>query len=101
MVHQEFDIGANHYAFIGGDWAYSDEFNSLVGDNPLFDVDSYSVVRLRGGFAPQDDSWRISAWVDNAFDEEYYTAVSPSNDSNVRILGRERTYGLSFEYNWE
>ena len=33
-------------------------------------------------------------------DENYYTAVSPSNDANVDIMGRERTYGVSFQYNW-
>ncbi|MEH6549333.1 MAG: TonB-dependent receptor [Pseudomonadales bacterium] len=100
MVHHEFDVSDNMYVFVGGDWSYSDKFNSLVGNDPVFDVDSYHVLKLRAGLASADDSWRVTAWVDNATDENYYTAVSPSNDSNVNILGRERLFGVSFQYNW-
>ena len=101
MVHHEINLNRTYYAFVGGDWAYSDEFNSLVGDNPVFTVDSYNVLNLRGGFVAEDNSWQVTAWVKNLTDEEYFTAVSPSNDANVHILGRERTFGLSLQYNWE
>jgi len=101
MVHHEIDINENYYAFVGGDWSYSDEFNSLVGNNPVFTVDSYSVLNLRGGFASSDNSWQTTLWVNNVTDEDYYTAVSPSNDANVKIMGRERTFGVTFQYNWE
>ena len=37
----------------------------------------------------------------NASDEDYYTAVSPTNDVNVKMLGRERMFGATFQYNWE
>ena len=100
MVHHEIDFGSDHYAFLGGDWAYSDSFNTLVGNDPVFTVDSYSVLNVRGGFAPRDDRWRVTMWVTNVTDEDYFTALSPSNDANVRILGRERIYWASLQYNW-
>ena len=101
MVHHEIDINENLYAFVGGDWAYSDDFNSLVGDNPVFEVDSYNVVNLNGGLATMNSAWLLRLWVKNVTDEDYYTTVSPSNDANVRILGRERTFGATLQYNWE
>ncbi|MGI9292602.1 MAG: TonB-dependent receptor [Pseudomonadales bacterium] len=100
MVHHEIGLSDSLKMFVGGDVAYSDEFNSLVGNLPAFDVDSYSVLNLKAGLANSNDKWRVTAWVNNVADEDYYTAVSPSNDSNVRVLGRERTYGVSFKYNW-
>ena len=101
LVHHEIELGNERYAFIGGDWAYSDAFNSLVGNDPVFTVDSYNVLNLRGGFAPLDDRWRVTLWVNNVTDEEYFTALSPSNDANVKVMGRERTFGASFQYNWD
>ena len=101
MVHHEFNISEAMYGFVGGDWAYSSGFNSLVGDNPAFDVDSFSVVKLRLGIGSQADTWRLTGWVDNLLDENYFTAMSPSNDSNVRIMGRERRFGVTFEYFWQ
>ncbi|MEH6549151.1 MAG: hypothetical protein V7711_15840 [Pseudomonadales bacterium] len=58
-------------------------------------------MRLRAGIADANDRWRVTAFVRNAFDEAYYTAVSAANDSNVKMLGRERMIGVSFQYNWE
>lgn len=101
LIHHEIDINENFYAFVGGDWSYSDEFNSLVGNDPVFTVDSYNVVNLRGGFAPTNEAWQVTLWVKNATDEDYYTAVSPTNDINVKMLGRERMFGATFQYNWE
>ena len=101
MVHHEIELGSDRYAFVGGDWAYSDAFNSLVGNDPVFTVDSYNVLNLRGGFAPLDDRWRVTLWVNNVTDEDYFTALSPSNDANVKVTGRERTFGASFQYSWD
>ncbi|MEH6571260.1 MAG: TonB-dependent receptor, partial [Halioglobus sp.] len=101
MVHHEIDINDSYGAFVGGDWAYSDEFNSLVGNDPVFTVDSYNVLNLRGGLISTDNAWQVTAWVKNLTDEDYFTALSPSNDANVKIMGRERTFGISLQYNFE
>jgi len=100
-VHYEKDLNNQRYMFLGGDWLYSDDFNSLVGNNPVFDVDSYNIINLRLGLASSNNTWRLMGWIRNALDEEYFTAVSPSNDANVQIMGRERTFGISLFYNWQ
>jgi len=34
VVSYELRIKSTMYAFVGGDWTYNSDFNSLVGDNP-------------------------------------------------------------------
>ena len=101
IVHHEIDFGGSFNAFVGGDWAYSSDYISLVGNNTAFKVDNYNVLNLRGGLADRDSRWEIMAWMKNVLDEDYFTAISPSNDANVAVMGRERTYGVSVQFNWE
>ena len=101
MIHHDIPVNDRLRAFVGGDLAYSDEFNALVGGHSAFDVDSYTVANLRFGVADMDERWQLTGWVRNLTDKDYYTGASASNDSIVRLLGRERTYGLSFRYTWD
>lgn len=101
LVHHEIDFGRDFHAFIGGDWRYSTDYISLVGNDPAFQVDSYNILNLRGGLASSDDRWEVAAWVKNVLDEAYETAISPSNDANVGMLGRERMYGITVQMNWD
>lgn len=100
MVHHELELSDELRVFVGGDIAYSDAFNALVGDIAAFDVDAYTVMNLRAGIADMNDRWQLTGWVKNATDEEYYSGASATNDSVVHLLGRERTFGISFKYNW-
>lgn len=101
MVHHEIDLSSERYMFVGGDWLYSDDFNSLVGNNPAYTVDSYNLINLRAGLASNNGAWQLIGWIRNALDEDYFTAMSPSNDANVKMMGRERRFGISLLYNWQ
>ena len=100
MVHKDIEINSSVFMFVGGDISYSSEYNALVGNDPRFDIDSYSHTNLRGGIASTDETWRVSLWVNNAFDKQYSTSRVSSTDSTTEILARERRFGLTVSYNW-
>ncbi len=100
MAHKDIEINSSMFMFVGGDISYSSEYNAVVGNDPRFAIDSYSQLNLRGGIASTDETWRVSVWVENAFDKEYSTSRISSSDSTTDILARERRFGLTFSYNW-
>lgn len=47
------------------------------------------------GVKANDDSWSLSVWGRNVFDEYYWNAVASNANIVVRFPGQVRTYGAT------
>ncbi len=91
-------LGRLEYSYMSS--TYSDQSNTRELRN-----DSYSLVNGRLGFENKDMGLRITAWVNNALEEEYTkdkrygsgTFAPGALDYNV---GNPRTYGLEVSYSF-
>lgn len=78
------------------EYAYKDETQQDINNNPRSEKPDYEVSNIRLGYTTSNDNWEVAAWVKNAFDEEYL-------DHNFYSAGfgafsypaLPRTYGLT------
>lgn len=95
-------------AFARAEWNYRDETASnleAVASNagllnlPKFpyQIESYNVVNLRAGL--RGDRFRINAYIENLFDEQYYTGTGDGFGlSGIRVKPHSTTFGVKFTY---
>jgi iron complex outermembrane receptor protein len=66
--------------------------------------DSYNLVNLRLGLAPQDGPWDVSLWCRNCTDAEYIIASFAQpfyfGGAEAAYIGAPKTVGLSFHYRY-
>jgi iron complex outermembrane receptor protein len=109
-----FEFGSNWDGFVRADWSWVDKqysnieaVGSLVGETvngdpfvlPQFpyEVPSYNVANLSGGVS--NDNFRITAYVKNLSDEQYYTGTADNfGAAGMRLKPHFRTYGIKFTY---
>lgn len=60
--------------FVGGDYAYTSEENTLATLDPRSIQDAVGLLGARFGIESEDGSWRVTAYGKNLTDESYYTA---------------------------
>lgn len=74
-LEYSFAINNELDGFVRTEWSYRDdtqsELRSLVYSGFPWEVPSYNHVNLRAGFS--SEQYSVTAYVDNLFDEEYYT----------------------------
>lgn len=105
LVNYEYDISDNLIAYAGADVSYSGSAQSDYASDeapldPVFEMDSYTLLGLRLGLRAADDQWNMILWGRNVTDEHYANNVMKSTDSILRFNGMPATYGLTFSYNW-
>lgn len=62
-----------------------------------YNVDSYNVANIRLGIS--DPKWRLNAYVENLFDEEYYTGTSDNFGlAGIRLRPHPTVFGVKFTY---
>lgn len=66
----------------------------------IFGIDDYVLVDLRAGIAAEDDSWRVSIWGKNVFNEYYWNNVVAAFDTIQRYAGKPATYGVSVSFRY-
>lgn len=74
-----YTIVALYEAVLGGggevsaryEYAYKDETEQDINNNPLSQKGDYEVSNIRLGYTTSNENWEVAAWVKNAFDEEY------------------------------
>jgi iron complex outermembrane receptor protein len=102
----ELGIGALNFTV---DTSYREESSTGARERPGDGVPSYTLTDFRlslegEDWIGQDTTMRITAWVRNAFDEEYYSDTFGSfaglHAQKVSTYGAPRTYGVdvSFKY---
>ena len=91
------------------EWMYKDDiFNSvnniassvIDGIDFPFHVPAYSKVNIRAGV--ENDRYRLVAYVENALDEEYYTATFDFGFVNgAAVYPSFRSWGIQLTAKWQ
>ncbi len=105
-----FDMGTLP-SYVGASWRWKDDMpvgfpgytasdgTFYMGSNPRVDLDSYSLVDLRGGFSVGD--FDFSLYVTNLFDEDAWTNFQSSfTSASLGTPARPRTYGAVVRWNF-
>lgn len=100
IVNYETDLSDKLVGSVGVDGSYSGETNSLWGDDPIFNLDSYTLWNARASVGSVDDTWNLNFWVRNMTNEFYSTSADKAIDFIIQFNGMPRTYGVEFTYNW-
>lgn len=59
--------------------------------------DAYSIVNARIGIATSDDRYKVSLFIDNAFDEFYSIFATRNSLGVLTTEAPPRVYGVTFE----
>ncbi|WP_354694308.1 TonB-dependent receptor [Elongatibacter sediminis] len=101
VVRYEWGVSAGRVA-AQVDFNYQDETFFDIQNHPISREDGYDVWNARLTYYSQDDTWSVSAFVNNLFEEEYRVYsfdVTNLFGFNQVAYGRPRWAGVSFRYN--
>lgn len=84
------------YAYKG---AYNFDF-VLDPSTSVLRQNAYSLVNARIGYRPDDESWSISLWGNNLFNERYFDDVTGAGVGIRGSYGAPRTYGIEAVFNF-
>ena len=94
-----FDSGE---AFVRAEWSYRSKSltnfeNDVLGDGFPWGAPAFDIWNFRAGL--NFDRWRVTAFVENAFDEQYYTTSYDNGFvSGVGIQPSRRIYGVRLAF---
>lgn len=84
------------------DYKWQDEIYFDLFNNPLNTQDSYGLLNASVSIGTLDESWSLTAFVRNAFDERYVsqslTSASDTVPARVGQLGAPSQYGVTLSY---
>ena len=95
MVHYTIPIGQSHGLSLSANANYQSESEGELSNDPDFKRDAYALVGAQISYGPDDFRWEIRGFVDNIFDEVYFTSQSRASDVAIRYTGMPRMYGIS------
>jgi iron complex outermembrane receptor protein len=104
MARYEFALAGGSLALQAA-WLWRDEhFFALTGLETVRE-NGYDVTNLSATYTLPGNAWRVSAFVDNAFDEEYIVQTFDLSGPTVfgmteQYYGRPRWWGLSVSFDW-
>ena len=78
------------------DYVYQHDTYDELEHEPLTYVSSINTLDLSVGFGTDD--WTVTAYMDNVFDDKYWTAFFGSFQPQAAF--EPRMYGFRFTYNW-
>ncbi|AEG51456.1 TonB-dependent receptor [Sphingobium chlorophenolicum L-1] len=96
----EFPVNNNLKGFVGAAATYRTKTFAGFGEDPLLKIDGYALADLRAGIAADDDSWRLTAFVQNVGNKYYWFNVDKVTDTVRRLAGMPRTYGVRLSYRY-
>jgi iron complex outermembrane receptor protein len=89
------------YAYKGSylfDFIYDPANITATGTTQVLRQKPYSLVNGRIGYEPDHGGWKISAWVNNLFDEKYFDDVVAAGTGIRASYAAPRTYGVDVEF---
>ncbi len=93
-----FPIFQNWEAFGRVEWSYRDDsvptIDSLLETGFPHIAESFDVWNLRAG--AENARYRIEAFLQNAFDEEYFTKTNGFGFAGIQVTPQERYFGVRF-----
>lgn len=101
LISYGFDLTEQLMGRLTIDASYSDDQQADLEGNPVFAVDSYTLVGASLALSPSGSSkWEGILWGRNLTDEYYWNSVQTQTDTSMRYAGMPRTWGVSFRYNF-
>lgn len=99
-VNQAIDAGPNSSFELGVDYYYNSGFNTTAQNSPFFEQAAYGL--LGGRIAYFYDPWgiQVTAFVDNALDEQYAQAIVQHDFGRTVTLAPPRLYGLRMKWSF-
>ncbi|BFM15302.1 TonB-dependent receptor [Maricurvus nonylphenolicus] len=101
MLTYTIDTGLGKLA-LTGEYTYTASQYSEVSNDKQVQIDSFEVVNLRAALSSEDDTWRLTAYIDNVFEEEYYNWGYSEDTYNLPATqtdpSRPRTVGARVDY---
>jgi iron complex outermembrane receptor protein len=92
--------------FVNFSYQWQDEVNFDLLQSPLSVQDAYGIFNLSVGIAAKDESYRLTLFANNLFDQDFVTSIGGSNfytnPTQVQMVprGAERYLGLRLKYNF-
>jgi outer membrane receptor protein involved in Fe transport len=110
-IDYDFPVSPSLNGFVGAGLNFRSKTVATIGGetNPagvtspittVFQIDDYTLVDLRAGIGASDDSWRVSIWGKNVFNEYYFNNVVTAFDTIQRYAGKPATYGVSVSFKY-
>jgi iron complex outermembrane receptor protein len=102
-VEQSLDVAGGEL-LLRADYSHQDSFYSQLKSPKESTIDEIRLLNLSATY--NIENWKLSAYVKNATDEEYYNYINclqlPTGMTvlNVASLGMPRTFGASAQYNF-
>ena len=83
---------------------WQDDINTGSDLDPEKDEPAYTIVNARIGLGQAEGTWSLELWGNNLLDEEFaqvaFDIPLQANNGFGAFLGEQRTYGLTFRYNF-
>jgi len=100
LVRYEFPVANGFRLAPMVDATYKSKAYYTAENTKLESQDGYTLVNARLSLLPDDDKWEVALWAKNLEDRVYYTEAFDSGSAGLigRLVGAPRTYGLSFNY---
>lgn len=79
-------------------YSYKDEYDfDFIGhpDSGTLTQDSYGLVNASLGWNPHSENWKLSLWINNLTDKNYFDDLVASNQGIRGSPGSPRTYGVN------
>jgi outer membrane receptor protein involved in Fe transport len=94
------ELPKNLTGFAGANVTYNAKTYSVVGNDPITAIKSYTLLDLRAGLETQDQKWRLQLWGKNVTNEYYWTNAIVVYDTQVRYAGMPATFGVTVSYRY-
>ncbi|MEN8722204.1 MAG: TonB-dependent receptor [Alphaproteobacteria bacterium] len=100
MVHYTIPVGNAHGLSLSANANYQSSTEGELSNDPTFKRDGYALVNAQLSYGPDDFQWEVRGFVNNIFDQIYFTSQSRASDVAIRYTGMPRVYGLSLTYHF-
>lgn len=97
LIDYEWDVSADFQLDVKTNVFYKGDHFLDFSNSPLSEQKGYWLHDVSIGFGPKDGSYKVTAWVKNLWDEEYFRGWADLTGFGYNLLttGTSRTYGLS------
>ena len=84
---------------------YRDDVKFALTDAETVQQDAYTLYNASITYTSADETWQVSAYVDNLTDEEYVVQAFDLSSTDVfgmteQYYGKPRWWGVSVKYSW-
>jgi len=101
-IRYEKEISDDYLAFVQLDGTSRSDYYAKPESIELYELEGYTLLNASVVFTPMSEDWKITAWVKNLTDEQYYTYINDLSFAGAMIKtpGMPRTFGVKFSYNF-